>query len=41
MMGWLKAIGRALKWVATNEACRSAALAVAEGVIAKKKAAKK
>lgn len=35
-MGWLKAVGRAIKWVVTNETVRNIALGVAAEIIQKK-----
>lgn len=39
-MGWLKAVGRAVKWVVTNETVRNVALSVVADIIQKKAAEK-
>ena len=39
-MGWLKAVGKGLLWVAKNEQVRSIVIAAVRGIIAKKKAEK-
>jgi hypothetical protein len=37
-MGWLKAVGKGLLWVAKNEQVRTIVIAAVRGIIAKKKA---